>query len=66
MKILCLKSHKNHTINEGFYFFFWGGANKFQGAPRGAEAPITKIRGKKPHTERLSQPTPKVSAFQLN
>ena len=58
----CFKYHQNQLVNEEFDF---QGAKFFQGALRGAERPDFK-NSKKPRTERRSQPTPKISAFQLN
>ena len=63
MKTLCLKFHQNRAVNEEFCF--WGGQNPFWGSQGGAEGPDLK-KSKNPHTERGSQDTAEISAFQLN
>ena len=52
---MFFKFHQNHTISEEFDFWRVNGKGD----------PISKIR-KKPCTEQWSQPTPKISALQLN
>ena len=45
--------------------FTFGGAKFFLGSQRRQSGPISK-KSKNPYTERWSQPTAKISAFQLN
>ena len=56
--MLCFKFHQNRPINEEFDC--WG-----LRAPGDSGGPDFK-KSKKPHTERWSQPTPKISALKLN
>ena len=68
MRMLCFKFQQNHTINEEFDYFEEGGGEPpkiLSGVPEGNKG-LDYKNLRMPHTERWSQPTPKISAFQLN
>ena len=62
--MLCFKFHQNRAINQEFDFIDRGPLCPPRGALSGAEGPDFK-NSKNSLTERWSQPTPKISAFQL-